>query len=300
MEKKKLLLVLLLPVLSTVPTTLSAQTRPGTVDVFMGVDFHYRDIYFNNRVYDVLVNLTPGVRWNMGHRWEAAAQVLVPVVNQYGDYYDKVRLNMAVLSKQLAVGGHWKMKVSGGLFGAERYGLDLKNLFILNRWLAFSAQLGFTGRCSMATGWEASRMGRLTALAGPEVYLQRWNTQLSLRGGRYIYGDYGMVGEGFRHFKHVSVGCYAAYSDRGKEDFGFKIIMMLPPYRRTARKVNVRPTSHFRLTYSVEAEEYANATYTTDPEENERTQWFDRDLLPWGTDTMPPDFTYTTGKEGQE
>ena len=65
----------------------------------MGADFNYRDIYFNNRVYDVLLNLTPGIKWNMGHRWEVAAQVFVPVVNQYGDRYKKVRLNMAVLSK---------------------------------------------------------------------------------------------------------------------------------------------------------------------------------------------------------
>lgn len=299
MGKKNILLVMLLSVL-TVQMPLFAQTRPGTVDVFMGADLHYKDINHNNRVYDVLVNLTPSVRWNMGRRWEMAAQAFVPVVNQYGGYYKKVRLNMAVLSKQLAVGSYWKMKVSGGLFGSERYGLDMKNLFILNRWLAFSAQLGLTGHCSMATGWEASSMGRLTALAGPEVYLQRWNTQLSLRGGRYIYGDYGVVGEGFRHFRHVSVGCYVSYSDKGKEDFGFKVIVMLPPYRRTAGKVNVRPASNFRLTYSVEAEVYANATYFTDPEENERTSWFDRDLLPWGIDTMQPDFVYTERKEVQQ
>lgn len=49
-------------------------SRAGQVDIFMGLDFNCRDIYFNNRVFDVLINLTPGVRWNMGHRWEIAAQ----------------------------------------------------------------------------------------------------------------------------------------------------------------------------------------------------------------------------------
>ena len=277
-----------------------AQGRAGSVDVFMGADLHYRDIWFNNRVYDMLVNLTPGVRWNLGHRWEVAAQALVPVVNQYGDRYRKVRMNMAVVSKQAAIGGCWKTKVSGGLFGSERYGLDWKNLFVINGWLAFSAEIGLTGYCSMADGWEASPMKRVTVQAGPEVYLKRWDTQLTVRGGRYVYGDYGIVGEAFRHFRHVSVGVYAAYSDKGKEDAGFKVVMMLPPYRRTARKVNVRPASNFRLTYSVEAREYANRTYFTDPEENERTGWFDRDLLPWGTDTMAPDFTVSERKEGRK
>lgn len=276
---------------------LSAQDRAGTVDIFMGADFNYRDIWYNNRVYDVLLNLTPGVKWNMGHRWEIAAQALLPVVNQYGDRYKKIRLNMAVLSKQLSVGQHWKMKVSGGWFSGERYGIDWKNMFILNPWLAVTAQAGLTGHCSMAAGWEASTMKRWTAQVGPEIYLHRWNTQISVRGGRYIYGDYGVVGEGYRHFKHVSVGIYASYSDKGKEDAGFKVIMILPPYRRSARKVNIRPASNFRLTYSVEANEYANRIYFTDPEQNERESWFDRDLLPWGTDTMVPDFIRKEKKE---
>ena len=296
MTKKNLLAACLFLMIAA-PMRLSAQPRSGTVDIFMGADFNYRDIYFNNRVYDVLLNLTPGIKWNMGHRREVAAQALVPVVNQYGDRYKKVRLNMAVLSKQLAVGEHWKMKLSGGLFGSERYGLDLKNMFVINPWLAFTAQMGWTGYCSMAVDWEASTMKKFTVEAGPEVYLHRWNTEISVRGGRYLYGDYGVTGEGYRHFKHVSVGIYASYSNKGKEDAGFKVIVMLPPYKRSARKVNIRPASNFRLTYSVEANGYANATYFTDPEQIERTGWFDRDLLPWGTDTLTPDFTYKERKE---
>lgn len=192
MTKKNLLAACLFLMIAA-PMRLSAQPRSGTVDIFMGADFNYRDIYFNNRVYDVLLNLTPGIKWNMGHRWEVAAQALVPVVNQYGDRYKKVRLNMAVLSKQLAVGEHWKMKLSGGLFGSERYGLDLKNMFVINPWLAFTAQMGWTGYCSMAVDWEASTMKKFTVEAGPEVYLHRWNTEISVRGGRYLYGDYGVT-----------------------------------------------------------------------------------------------------------
>lgn len=275
----------------TPDASLSALSQSGTVDLFMGAELNYRDIIFNGRVYDLLINLTPGVKWHIGHRWEMAAQAYVPVFNQYGDRYGRVRLNMAVLSRQLAIGRHWKMKVSGGLFGQERYGMDVKNMFIFNSWLAATAQVGLTGYCSMAAGWEASRMGRLTALAGSEIYLHRWNAQVSVKGGRYVYGDWGVTGEGFRHFRHVSVGVYASYSNLGKEDAGFKVVVMLPPYRRSARKVNFRPASNFRLTYSVEAEAYACRTYFTDPEQNERTGWFDRDLLPWGQDTMAPDYT---------
>ena len=42
-----------------------AQSAENTrVDVFMGAELHYRDI-FHNKVYEVLVNLTPGVKWYM-------------------------------------------------------------------------------------------------------------------------------------------------------------------------------------------------------------------------------------------
>ncbi len=39
----------------------------------------------------------------MGKGWQAAAQALVPVYNDYGDRYKKVRLNMAVLSERGAL-----------------------------------------------------------------------------------------------------------------------------------------------------------------------------------------------------
>ena len=264
--------------------------RPGSVDLFMGLDFNCRDIYFNNRVYDVLINLTPGVRWNMGHRWELAAQVYIPVFNQYGKAYSRIRPRVATISKQLGVGNRWKMKFSGGIFTADSYGLDWKNMVVVNRWLAVTAQFGLTGYLSLANGWKASPMKKFTFMLGPEFYLSRWNTQMSLRGGRYLFNDYGVEAEAFRHFKHVSVGLFGSYSNLGRENAGFKVIVMLPPYKRTRRRVNFRFADDFRLKYSFEATNQGMKTYATDPEENERSGWFDRDLIPWGTDLMEADF----------
>jgi len=259
------------------------------VDLFMGVDLNYRDL-LHNKVYEVLVNLTPGVKWHVGRQWQVAAQALIPVYNDYGDRYKRIRLNMALLSKEFYFKERYFLKVSGGLFGSERYGLDLKGMLVVNDWLAFEAQAGLTGYCSMATGWEASRPGRVTALVGADFYLNRWNTQFRARGGRFLYEDYGVVGECMRHFKHCSVGLFGSYSDRWGENGGFKVVVMIPPYRRTRRTVNVRPASNFRLTNNIMADPYANRMYTTDPEENEREGWFDRERLRWGSNRMAPDF----------
>ena len=292
---KKVLLVGFL-LLSGLPAW--AQMRPGQIDIFAGVDFNYRDIFHNDRLYDVLINLTPGIKWNMRNRWEASAQVVIPVVNQFGEgFSNKVRLNMAVLSKQFPIKNRMKVKLSGGLFGASRYGLDVKSMWIANKWLAFTGQAGLTGYCSLASGWEASTMKRLTFLIGPEFWLESWTTQMWIKAGRFIYGDYGVQAEAFRQFKHTSVGIFASYSDIGKENAGFKIILALPPYKRTRRKINFRPASNFRLTYNVSSDYYSNRQYFTDPEQNERNGWFDRDMLPWGPDTMSPDFIYKDRKE---
>lgn len=286
-------LVSLLAVLCLGATGSQAQPAipAGQVDIFVGADFNFRDLYHNGRVYDILLNLTPGVKWNMGKGWQAAAQVMVPVYNDYGDYYKRVRLNMAVLSKEFHWNGRWHLKASGGLFGSERYGLDLKGMYVVNPWLALEAQAGWTGFCSMATGWEASTPQRLTALAGVDVYLSKWNTQFRARGGRFLYEDYGATAEVMRHFNHCTVGLYGEYSDEGGANAGFKVIVMIPPYKRKRHRVNFRPASNFRLTYSLEGDAYANKMYMTDPEENEREGWFDRERLPWGCNTMEPDFT---------
>ena len=278
--------------------SLKSQAQPmarvGEVDIFMGMDFNYRDI-FGSKPYEFLINLTPGVKWNLGKQWQVAAQVLLPVYNDYGDYYKRVRLNMAVLSKEWYFGEKVFLKGSGGLFSYERYGLDAKLFYTVNPWLALEAQAGWTGFCSMATGWTASTPERWTALAGADVYLHRWNTQLRVRGGRFIYEDYGVIAEGMRHFTHCSVGLYVQYSDEAAWNGGFKVVMMIPPYRRKYRKVNIRPASNFRLTYNIQADPYANKMYNTDPEENEREGWFDRERLLWGSNTMTPDFRTKEG-----
>lgn len=271
--------------------------RSGTLDVFMGVDFNYRDKWLNNnRVFDLLINLTPSLKWRLPYRIDIAAEVVVPVVNQYGPYYKYVRLNMASVAKQFAVGDHWKSKVSAGLFGLERYGLDWKNMYIFNSWLAATAEFGLTGHCFMGHTWTMSTMKKFTVQVGPEVYLRKWNTQLALKGGRYVYDDWGLELEAMRHFRHVTFSVYGYYSSDFGTNGGFKVVVALPPYKRHQRRVNFRPASSFRVTYSAKAEAYGNLNYRTDPEQNERVGWFDRDLLPWGIDLMKPDFTVARPK----
>lgn len=273
-------------------TKLSAQTKSQyqqRLDIFAGVDLNYRQLQ-RNKLYELLINLTPGFKWQFGDHWQFAAQALIPVVNDYGDYYKRIRPNMLVLSREDRMASSF-IKVSAGLFSRERYGLDIKWMLPVNAWLAFDAQVGYTGLYTRASGQrEWSPMDRISGWAGTHVYLDRWNTEFRLRGGRFIYEDVGAVGEVYRHFHHCSIGLYGQWNDKEHANGGFKVIMMIPPYSRKQRSVNFRPASNFRLTNNFQADVYSVKMYETDPEENEREGFFDRKALQWGTNKMEPDF----------
>lgn len=286
---RKLLLILFF--LSTGLVRLSAQTKDNRprLDVFVGADLNYRHLGWR-RLYEVLVNLTPGFKWQFGDHWNIAGQVLVPVFNDYGDYYKRIRPNMLVLSRDERMGASF-IKISAGLFSRERYGLDIKWMLPVNAWLAFDAQVGYTGLYTRASGQrEWSPMDRISGWAGTRVYLDRWNTEFRLRGGRFIYEDFGAIGEVYRHFHHCSIGLYGQWNDKEHANGGFKVIMMIPPYSRKQRTVNFRPASNFRLTNNINADVYSVKMYETDPEENEREGFFDRKALKWGANNMEPDF----------
>ena len=276
----------------------SAQMQPGQVDIFIGADLQYRDVMWNGRIFDVMLSLTPGVKWCFAPRWEAAARVWVPVINQFGDAYtNRVRLDMLTVSKQMGIGKRWRLKGTVGLFDRFRYGLDVKAMFITTSWLAFTGEIGVTGFMDMSRGFDATAPDRFTFLFGPEFWIKKVQTQIWARGGRFAFGDYGAIAEVMRHFKHVSVGLFAAYSNDYGKSGGFKVIIDLPPYRRTRHKVNFRPIASFRLTNNIKSTPLSNKEYITDPEQTERSGWFDPDLNPWGSDITTPKFIYKAEEE---
>lgn len=267
----------------------SGQSTNKGLDFFCGMDFNLRDIHYE-RQYDLLINLTPAFKWDMGNYWQLAGQVYVPVFNQYGDQYERIRPNMLVLSKQMRLGNFY-CKASAGLFSNYRYGIDLKAFMPLTKWFAFEAQTGYVGMLYTATDWWIGPPDRFIGTVGGDIYLTRWNTQLRGIVGKYLqYHEYGCMAEAMRHFNHTTVSLYANWSSIDEFDGGFRVVVMLPPYHRKHRMVNFRPASNFRLSYSVMYNPYSNVVYKTDPEENERDGWFSRDLLKWGSHLMEPDF----------
>lgn len=274
----------------------SAQTQPRA-EVFCGAELNYADVNYT-RLYDVLLNLTPGTRIHLGREWDFSAQLFLPVANYgYAKRNNMVRLSMANLSKVVRFEDvNQYFKLSAGLFGKERYGADLRWMYPVNNWLMVHARLGLTNHWALGFDFDNQSESEFetadwtfTGLAGASVWLNPWATELRATGGRYLHNDYGVEGEIVRHFKYCSVAIFAQahelapreYSAPHRYSGGFRIVMLLPPYhKKQARTVEVRPATNFRLTYNAQSDGYSMRKYTTDPEENERTYPI---RIPWGT-----------------
>lgn len=252
-----------------------ATAQAQQLDLFIGPEVLHKDTEFT-RVYELVVNLNPGFRWQMGRQWELAGQVTVPVYNDYGGRYKRIRPTMLTLSKTLKpVGEKHYFRLSGGLFTHERYGVDAKWFCPLNAQWALSAEGAFTGFCSMAADWECSTLQRWMAVGAVHFYEPKYRLQMKVQGGRFIRKDVGVLAECLQHYRHVSVGAYLQYTDLGKENMGVKVIVDLPPYKqRKAKKVNLRLAESFRFLTTAKAESEYGQTPYTDPEENERVRNF--------------------------
>ncbi len=274
----------------------SAQEKP-VAEVFCGAELNYADVNFT-RLYDVLLNLTPGTKINLGHEWQFAMQFMVPIVNEgYAKRNNMLRLSMANMSKVLRFDDAKQyFKLTAGLFNKERYGADVRWMYPVTSWLMVNARLGLTNRWALGADIHGATESdfetkdwNLSGILGASIWLNQWATELRATGGRYLNNDYGVEGEVIRHFKHCSVSAFAQLHELASSNYvkskhrysgGFRIVMMLPPYKKQKRTVAFRPASNFRLTYNAQADGYSMLKYNTDPEENERTYPI---RIPWGT-----------------
>ena len=276
-----------------VPVTVLAQPERQT-ELFCGAELFYADVNFT-RLYNVRINATPGVKVHLGNDWMLSGQVQVPLVNEgYAKRYNMVRLSMANVSKELHFSqAKQYLKITAGLFGQERYGGDVRWMWPVSSWLMLQARAGLTSHWALGFDFDHNSESEFEndwatfGQLGANVWLNPWNTEFRLSGGRYIHEDYGMEGEIVRHFNHCSVTAFMQWHEKftntgGTHNLsgGFRIVMMIPPYKKSNRKVVFRPASNFRLTYNAQSDIYSMKKYMTDPEENERTNAI---RIPWGT-----------------
>ena len=258
----------------------TGSAKAQTLDFFSGVELDYQNIFHNDRVFDVNFSLTPGFKWTPGYNWTITAQAVLPIVHDYGP--STVYLNVASISKEIALGEHNFLKISGGIFTNERYGLDLKWMFPVSDIFCVDAQIGYTGYLSMVDGWRCSTPDRLSGWLRGRMYIPSADTELIAQIGRYAYADFGLQLEWLRHFKAASVGMFAMYDLGSNINLGFRIVIGIPSSWRAGKKVGIRPANNFSLKQNVLAKSHFMTTYNTDPEDNCRDGYFSIEGSEWG------------------
>lgn len=248
--------------------------QTSKVDIFSGVALQYNDDQ-PGQVYQARLDITPGFKWRLPHNASLAGQISIPLYNDYGKRYNKVRPSMLVFAKEMNYYNWAYIKWSAGLFSHERYGLDAQMLCPIFDWLAIEGQASATGIMTFHDGYKRETyVNRLSAVGGLSGYWHQEDIQVRVLAGRFLYEDIGARAEIWKHYKHCSIGAYALSSD-GDIGGGFKIVVRIPQAKKNlGRGVVLRPASNFNLDNRIHTGDNSCQMVRVDPEYNEQDGHF--------------------------
>lgn len=241
------------------------------VDILVYPEFSFR----NSRLsvpYQVRLNLNPTVQVSLWKGGKATAQLVVPVVNDYGYKYASVRPGYLTLSHTVRLPYNVFLTGTAGFFNNNRFGVDasaeyhLKNerfwvegrvsYTMWGEWGEWEYRNGDMENINPFKFGYTKDDNRITGQLGVNYYWAKYNTQLALRGETFLGGDCGFRFDMIRHFKYCSIGFYGTYipSDWWNSGInaGFRFQITLPPYRykRHGYVPRVMPSRNWGFSYN--------------------------------------------------
>lgn len=244
------------------------------VDILVYPQLSFKNLIIT-QIYQVLFTLNPAVEISLWPGMKLTGQLIVPIYNDgYGYLQDKVHPGFITLSQRFRLPFNIKGMATVGYFSADRYGADLQ-LFYPFKDERFSLE-GRIG--SVAIGyWNGFNLHYDTEFSttwslGANFYWPRYNTSFSLKGEKYLMGERGVKFEMIRHFRYASVGFYAQKAKEANSNGGFRIQVLLPPYKYKRFKNKNIPrlnTSYnMGIVYNAGNERYYYRQYRSVADEN--------------------------------
>jgi hypothetical protein len=257
-------------------------------DLLVYPEFSFR----NSRLtvpYEIKLNMNPTLQVSLWRGGKLNAQLIIPVVNDYGYKYDDVRPGYLTLEHTVRLPYNVFLTGIVGLFNNNRSGVDLSA-----QWHPSGKRFWFDGRVSWTVfgewgEWEyhngiqnispfkygySLEKKKITGQLGVNYYWERFNTQLSGRAESFLEGDCGVTFEMIRHCRNCSIGFYGMYvpSDwwNSGVNGGFRFQIALPPYKYKRRGYvpRVMPSGNFGFSYNAGGTFVSGQRFRADIDDN--------------------------------
>lgn len=219
------------------------------VDVLVYPELSFKNVRLSV-MYEFLINLSPTVEVSLWKGSKVSAQMIVPVLNQYGYKYEYVRPGFVTLSQSVRLPYNTFLTGTIGIFNSNRWGADLKvEHFFKNERFSVDGRFSYTGWGEWGEymlgdmvnafkyGYDKNSMV-FTGSVGGSYYIPKYDMQLSLHGERYLLGEYGVRFDMIRHFRYCSIGFYGMKMNKGVNggiNAGFRFQVTLPSYKYKRR-----------------------------------------------------------------
>ena len=231
-----------------------------------------------DHLFDYCVCIAPAFATTL---WKGARVTLQPIFpilhnldeDETGRY---IQIGQANLSQQILSTSRWYASAAIGFFHAERAGLQAQVTFHALRNLDFSIDAGYTYNVNYTKqkGFGFIRHSqRLNFMAHASYYEPRTQLQIELRGGRFLYGDYGGRLDVTRHFGEFAIGVYGILTG-GEYNAGFHFAIPMSGKRQRRKAfVRLRLPEYYAVEYSMQSffkywEEKMGQDFVTQPDQN--------------------------------
>jgi len=250
-------------------------------DIVVYPQFYLSNVTFD-KIYEIQLNIAPVVEVSFWKGMLLTAQVIFPIVNDYGENGDLIRPGFLVLSQNFKIANSTFAMISLGNFNYDRYGLDfqLRHHFRNERW-HIGGSMGLTGSSVYTkSAWKIGKLNTFTWSVSSGYFLPFFSLRFDLSAGQFLKGDYGARFDVTRLFGETAIGFYVSFStfDKIKDsepNAGFHFSIPIPPRKRWKhRRVRVIPLRYFDWEYNAASEKVHGRYFETRPNENRLEHYF--------------------------
>lgn len=238
-----------------------------------------------DHLFDYAVRIAPAFATTMWKGARLTVQPVFPIVYQLDSWDSKRRIQIgnANISQQIISNQYVFASAAAGFFFPERVGVQAMAGVHIGRNLDIYVDGGITYKANNTpqSGFGFVRNSRhINGMICADYYEAYTKLQIELKGGRFLYGDYGGRLDVTRHFGEYAIGVYGILTG-GEHNAGFHFAIPLGGKRQKRNGfVRLRLPEYYALEYSMTSWfkywfEHMGESYVTQPDQNHAAHYWE-------------------------